>query len=200
MTLLTYLITGTLTVLLFVAVLLVFIRRSLSAEQRQRLAMQRQDRSNTLNRLSRRFMLVGGGAVVLVIGHFLLLNSLVVDQAAYRQALAQGQISQGTVTATAEPWYTCLGRPSVCAQSISVSDDAGNLVIDKLLLAHGQFVSQHQRVQLSMLHDTYYPTHLKPLSTDGRVARNAFILASVAGLLFLIGLMMRAGLYYLYRD
>lgn len=194
-----YLLSGILAVLLFVAALVSYLRGHLHPEQRAQLRNAWQTDRSGVRRLSRRFLAVGIGASVLICAHWLYLVSQSTDSADYQAAMAQTQQSQGTVVAVSTPWYTCVGKPSQCGQSVSIADGTGTVLVDNYLVAHGYGSQPGESVALAKHRGKYMPTTLPPLDPYGAVALNSLVLLLIAGLFVLIGLCIRASAYALTR-
>lgn len=189
-----------LTLCLMVAGILAAIRKQLDEPTRSRLYAAQKDRHQIVHRLARRFMLLGTLAFALVLAHYLVLASHSVTQESYQHVLRQGVAVNGTVTQVKQPWYSCVGKPSVCSLSITVTDVDGILLVDNLLLDYGQTISEGSPIQLVSLGERYHPVAHRPFMMNDRVQMNSLILGLVCLLFLLIGVLMKAGFYFLSRE
>lgn len=190
---------GGLTLCIFVLGLVLLVRRQLDDATRARLHIAARDSNHLVNRLARRFMLLGVLMTALVWVHYQLLASHAANPATYQQAIAAGRALTGTVTQVQQPWYACIGKPSVCSPSITVSDEQGAVMVDALLLQAGESVVPGDRVALVWFEERYYPVDRRPFLLDSRVQRNSLGLAAVCLLFLVIGAGIRAGLLLIGR-
>lgn len=192
-----YIAIGYAILLTFLGVLLIAIRQQLGNDDIQRFRIAYKDKSHYLHRLSRRFLISGFLIILLTLIHYAKLLSIQTDSAAYEQAMRQPQRTSATVIAITHPWYTCVGKPSICTQKITAKSRSGNTLLMAYYLQYGDSLFTGQQIELVIWDNTYFIADHPPFQLHEKITLNSLIIGLLGFLFFSIGFLLRAGFYLL---